>query len=211
MVFTSFPFYSLIDSHYSSELGMKWWRDKGYGVFLLETSDPNFDYQITSIKEFTRPLELGPETHHSKFVSFFCRIKNQCVNFIPAPGRPNDFLWFEIAIRRKMSFHLLQTYLPSIFFLTVTWLCFFIPRRMFEARVGVAMTTLLTQTSLFSSIRLVLKIMNVKDCSKMKTLNFLLLRESTPVVGYVKAIDTWMVTCILFIFFALFAFTTGAW
>lgn len=60
---------------------------------------------------------------------------------ILSTGRTNCYLWFEIAMRRKMSYHLLQTYLPSVFFLIVTWLCFLIPTKLFEARVGVAAHT----------------------------------------------------------------------
>ncbi|XP_021962183.2 gamma-aminobutyric acid receptor subunit rho-2 [Folsomia candida] len=108
------------DSYDSSQLSLRWWRNKAYGVYLHETSDPNFDYQVTNIREFESPTNLGPETRQ---------------------GRTNCYLWFEIAMRRKMSYHLLQTYLPSVFFLIVTWLCFLIPTKLFEARVGVAAHT----------------------------------------------------------------------
>jgi len=44
-------------------------------------------------------------------------------------------------IKRKMSYHIIQTFIPSIFFIIVTWLAYLIPPRMIEARIGVTMTT----------------------------------------------------------------------
>lgn len=64
-----------------------------------------------------------------------------------------DGLKFTILARRKLSFHMVQTYLPSIFFIVITWLCFLVPARMVEARIGISMTTLLTLTSMFASVR----------------------------------------------------------
>jgi len=64
-----------------------------------------------------------------------------------------DGLKFTIMARRKLSFHMVQTYLPSVFLIVITWLCFLIPARMVEARIGISMTTLLTLTAMFSSVR----------------------------------------------------------
>ncbi|CAG7831329.1 unnamed protein product, partial [Allacma fusca] len=86
-------------------------------------------------------------------------------------------LSFKILARRKLSYHLVQTYLASTFYIIITCLCFLLPSRMVEARIGISMTTLLTLTSMFASVR-----------------------ESTPIASYVKAIDIWMVGCIFFVF-----------
>ena len=64
-----------------------------------------------------------------------------------------DYLQFTFRARRKMTYHLVQTYFASVFFVLVTWLCFLIPPDMFEVRVGIAMSTLLTLTAMFASIR----------------------------------------------------------
>lgn len=62
-------------------------------------------------------------------------------------------LQFTLLSRRKMTYHLVQTYFASIFFVIVTWLCFLISPDMFEVRVGIAMSTLLTLTAMFASVR----------------------------------------------------------
>lgn len=59
---------------------------------------------------------------------------------------------------------------------------------MIEARIGITMTTLLTLTAMFASVR-----------------------ESTPIVSYVKAVDIWMVGCIFFVFLVLTQFTVHTW
>lgn len=62
-------------------------------------------------------------------------------------------LKFVVRSRRKLSYHVVQTYVPSVLLALVTWLCFLVPREQSEVRVGVAMTTLLTITAMFSSVR----------------------------------------------------------
>jgi len=59
---------------------------------------------------------------------------------------------------------------------------------MVECRIGIAMTTLLTLTAMFASVR-----------------------ESSPIVSYVKAVDYWMIACIFFVFAVLFEFALLVW
>jgi len=63
-------------------------------------------------------------------------------------------LRFKMSVRRKLSYHVVQTYVPSVLLVLITWLCFILPDSMIEARIGISMTTLLTLTAMFSSIRL---------------------------------------------------------
>merc|ERR1719411_884844 len=85
-----------------------------------------------------------------------------------------------IVLRRKIQYHLLQTYLPSGLFVIVAWLSLFLPPESIPGRVTMAMTTLLTLAAMFGAVR-----------------------QSTPRVSYVSALDIWMCTCIIFVFFAL--------
>lgn len=85
-----------------------------------------------------------------------------------------------LLLRRKISYHLLQTYLPSGLFVIVAWLSLFLPPESIPGRVTMAMTTLLTLAAMFGAVR-----------------------QSTPKVSYVSALDIWMCTCIIFVFFAL--------
>merc|ERR1719445_1381460 len=85
-----------------------------------------------------------------------------------------------LLLRRKISYHLLQTYLPSGLFVIVAWLSLFLPPESIPGRVAMAMTTLLTLASMFGAVR-----------------------QNTPRVSYVSALDIWMCGCIVFVFFTL--------
>jgi len=149
-------------SYFDSDLNLMWVRQ---GVYLQNPTDANFDLAVGNIASL-------------KIVQDFDNFKNES----------HDALKFTISARRKLSYHLVQTYIPSVFFVVITWLCFMIPPRMVEARIAMAMTTLLTMTAMFASVR-----------------------ESTPIVSYVKAIDVWMVACIFFIFLTLLEFAVLVW
>ena len=113
-----------------------------------------------------------------------------------------------IVLKRKINYHLLQTYLPSgtitlnaaslstvlltcsqylinaLFstglFVIVSWLSLFLPPESIPGRTGMAMTTLLTLAAMFGAVR-----------------------QNTPKVSYVSALDVWMCSCIIFVFFIL--------
>ena len=56
-------------------------------------------------------------------------------------------------LRRKLKYHLIQTYMVSTVFLTISWLALFLPPSSIAERLAIAMTILLTLTSMFSSER----------------------------------------------------------
>ncbi|CAG7816068.1 unnamed protein product [Allacma fusca] len=90
---------------------------------------------------------------------------------------------FTVKMRRDMSYHLLQTYLPSSMFILVTFMSFIMPQD--NGGVTITMTALLTMTAMFAAVR-----------------------QNTPVVCYAKAIDIWMVVCMFFAFLVLVIQTT---
>ena len=58
-----------------------------------------------------------------------------------------------VLLRRKISYHLLQTYLPSGLFVIVAWLSLFLPPESIPGRITMAMTTLLTLAAMFGAVR----------------------------------------------------------
>ncbi|OXA57881.1 glutamate-gated chloride channel alpha [Folsomia candida] len=147
------------------------WDLEGRGVFLNDPSNPNFDLQVESYE---------PNKHLKKLF-----IEESFDNF-----RRGHYsaLSFTIKARRRLSYHLMQTYLLSVLLIAITLLCFLLPASMVEARIGVCMTTLLTLTAMFAAVR-----------------------EQSPQVSYNMAIDSWMVFCILIVFIALLLFSTIFW
>eukprot|EP00095_Tigriopus_kingsejongensis_P009947 maker-scaffold981_size73921-snap-gene-0.17 protein:Tk09947 transcript:maker-scaffold981_size73921-snap-gene-0.17-mRNA-1 annotation:"glycine receptor subunit alpha-4-like isoform x8" len=88
-----------------------------------------------------------------------------------------------VLLTRKMSFHLMQTYVPSFIFVTLAWLTVFIPPDQVPGRVTMTMTTLLTLTAMFAAVR-----------------------SNVPRVSYVSYLDIWMFVCIVFVFSAIIHF-----
>ena len=62
-----------------------------------------------------------------------------------------------VLLRRKISYHLLQTYLPSGLFVIVAWLSLFLPPESIPGRITMAMTTLLTLAAMFGAVRSVVR------------------------------------------------------
>lgn len=93
-------------------------------------------------------------------------------------------LILKLELRRKLMYHLIQTYLTSSVYLAISWLALFLPPKCIAERLAIAMTILLTLTSMFSSER-----------------------RSVPRVSYVTCLDIWMVSCILFVFIELIEFS----
>ena len=56
-------------------------------------------------------------------------------------------------LKRKLSYHVVQTYIPSIIYLTVSWLALFVPPQSIAERLAMAMTIMLTLTAMFASER----------------------------------------------------------
>ncbi|CAL4087467.1 unnamed protein product, partial [Meganyctiphanes norvegica] len=91
-------------------------------------------------------------------------------------------------LRRQNGYHVLQTYVPTILIVTISWVSFWLDPNAVPGRVTLGVTTLLTLTTLASGIRATL-----------------------PPVSYVKAIDVWIGVCMIMVFGALLEFTMVNW
>jgi len=140
--------------HTTSHMEVKWKRgfDKSDVTENNSISLAQFDYMVRFQEEYIEEIAAGE-----------------------FPG-----VIMTIVLRRKIQYHLLQTYLPSGLFVIVAWLSLFLPPESIPGRVAMAMTTLLTLASMFGAVR-----------------------QNTPRVSYVSALDIWMCICIVFVFFTL--------
>ncbi|XP_071524123.1 glycine receptor subunit alpha-2-like [Panulirus ornatus] len=91
-------------------------------------------------------------------------------------------------LRRQNGYHVLQTYIPTILIVTISWVSFWLDPNAVPGRVSLGVTTLLTLTTLASGIR-----------------------AQLPPVSYVKAIDVWIGMCMIMVFGALLEFTFVNW
>ncbi|KAK2164275.1 hypothetical protein NP493_1423g01058 [Ridgeia piscesae] len=86
-------------------------------------------------------------------------------------------------MRREFGFYALQTYIPSVLIVSLSWLSFWIDKDAVPGRVTLGVTTVLTMTTQLSSS----KSSNVK-------------------VSYPKAVDYWYSMCMLLVYGALVEF-----
>jgi hypothetical protein len=89
----------------------------------------------------------------------------------------------DLVMTRKVGFYFLQVFVPSILLVVLSWVSFWVDPNAVPARVSLGVTCVLTMTTQSSGIR-----------------------QSLPPVSYVKAIDIWMLVCLLFVFAALLEF-----
>jgi len=92
-------------------------------------------------------------------------------------------LIMKLHLTRQLTYHVVQTYIPSTVFVIVAWLSLFVPAESVPGRVGMGMTTLLTLTAMFSSVR-----------------------QNVPRVSYVSLLDIWMLSCMIFVFSCILEF-----
>ncbi|KFM66670.1 Glycine receptor subunit alpha-2, partial [Stegodyphus mimosarum] len=90
----------------------------------------------------------------------------------------------EFYLRRSVGYHLVQSYLPTILIVVISWVSFWLDVNAIPARITLGVTTLLTISSKGAGIQ-----------------------SNLPPVSYVKAMDVWMGACTTFVFAALLEFT----
>ena len=86
----------------------------------------------------------------------------------------------EFVLRRDLGYFLIQVYVPSILIVILSWVSFWINIDASPARVSLGLLTVLTTTTMSGGAR-----------------------ESLPRVSYIKAIDVWMIMCLVFVFASL--------
>ena len=91
-------------------------------------------------------------------------------------------------MKRRIGYFLIDTYVPSTIIVIISWISFWINPDTAPARVALGITTVLTMTTLISSAR-----------------------ASLPKVSYVKAIDWYLLMCLIFVFGSILEYTFVAY
>lgn len=86
-------------------------------------------------------------------------------------------------LQRQIGYYILQQFIPTVLIVALSWVGFWIDERSVPARVSLGITTVLSITTLMFGIQ-----------------------SSLPRVGYVKAIDVFILGSFLFVFAALLEF-----
>ncbi|XP_064637213.1 glycine receptor subunit alpha-1-like isoform X2 [Lineus longissimus] len=96
-------------------------------------------------------------------------------------------LEFIFHLRRDFGYYLIQTYIPSMLVVLLSWLNFWLDIQATPARISVGCLTVLTLATQSSGVN-----------------------AQLPRVSYIKAIDVWMSTCMVFVFGALLEFAVAS-
>ncbi|XP_006813348.1 gamma-aminobutyric acid receptor subunit beta-3-like [Saccoglossus kowalevskii] len=103
-------------------------------------------------------------------------------------------LSLEFRLRRSVGFFILQTYLPCILIVMLSWVSFWINHEATSARVALVAANKQVETA-----RTTIGITTVLTMTTISTS----VRASLPRISYIKAIDIYLVTSFAFVFAAL--------
>ncbi|XP_042239119.1 glycine receptor subunit alpha-2-like [Homarus americanus] len=132
-----------------------------------------------------RPIDLPDELEIAQFDLMATNTEDDTQVFVTGNF---SALRVNFKLRRQNGYHVLQTYVPTILIVSISWVSFWLDPNAVPGRVSLGVTTLLTLTTLASGIR-----------------------AQLPPVSYVKAIDVWIGMCMIMVFGALLEFTFVNW
>ena len=101
------------------------------------------------------------------------------------PGNHSGLV-VEFTLARNIGYYLVQMYIPSVLVVMLSWISFWLNVNAVPGRISLGVLTVLTMTTQSSGVN-----------------------ASLPHVSYTKAIDIWMSTCLMFVFFALIEFAVA--
>ncbi|KAH3831314.1 glycine receptor subunit alpha-2-like [Dreissena polymorpha] len=137
--------------------------------------------------EGANPLKLNYVEMPQFDASIDAELLKDCKNYGEST-RPVDYdfacIKGFINLRRKVGYYIVQVFVPSILIVVLSWVSFWVDHDAVPARISLGVLTVLTMTTQSSGAR-----------------------QSLPQVSYVKAIDVWMSTCLMFVFAALIEYS----
>ena len=124
----------------------------------------------------------------------------------------------KLKLKRRLSYHLLRTYLPSIFFVTIAWCSMFVPLNHVPGNlkletikrfsfINISYFKLLKPISSSYTISFPGRVMMGMTTLLTLSSSFASLATVTPPISYTTRLDIWMVTCIVFVFLTMAEFT----
>ena len=106
------------------------------------------------------------------------------MNIFPLLSGSFACIYSNIHFKRRFEYHLIQTYVPSTLIVMLSWVSFWIDTDAVPARISLGLLSVLTITTMASGTA-----------------------ARLPKVSYIKALDAWMVACLIFVFGALIEYS----
>ncbi|KAK2177923.1 hypothetical protein NP493_571g02011 [Ridgeia piscesae] len=137
--------------------------------------------EVTLRWHWPEPIEMSKDIKLSEFV--LSDVKNDNCSAIYSTGN-YSCIYAKFLLNRQFHYYLVQTYVPTILIVILSWVSFWIDETAVPARITLGILTVLTMTSQSTIIN-----------------------QRLPRVSYIKAIDVWMSTCLMFVFGSLVEFS----
>ncbi|XP_055334260.1 gamma-aminobutyric acid receptor subunit alpha-5-like isoform X2 [Paramacrobiotus metropolitanus] len=173
---------------YSARITAKVACDMKFHSFPMDTQEcylhlASYAYTVEVLQMFwlkERPVSYKKDMdlnqfHLTNVTTIHCRD--------PFPDGEYPCLKIFFKFERRVAHHLIQTFLPTVLIVTISWVSFYIQAEAVPARISLGITTLLTMITLNSGTK-----------------------QGLPPVSYVKAIDVWMGVCTFFVFSAIWEY-----
>ncbi|XP_055532254.1 glycine receptor subunit alpha-2-like isoform X1 [Wyeomyia smithii] len=115
-------------------------------------------------------------------VSFYTEQEPQTIHYGDAHPFPDNHssARLEITLSREVKSYLLENYLPSTLFVSMSWGSFVVVPEIVPGRMVLLVTTLLSLITMFDTVR-----------------------NNSPDALELKCLEVWLISCTLFVFFAL--------
>ncbi|KAI0238404.1 Glutamate-gated chloride channel [Lamellibrachia satsuma] len=128
------------------------------------------------------PIEKVDSGTLSEFTFVEYKVGN-CTRLYSVEGQ-YTCVFGQLMLDRQFNYYVVQTYVPTVLIVILSWVSFWIDETAVPARVTLGILTVLTMTSQSTVIN-----------------------QRLPRVSYIKAIDVWMSSCLMFVFGALIEFS----
>ncbi|XP_058829514.1 glycine receptor subunit alpha-2-like isoform X1 [Topomyia yanbarensis] len=113
-------------------------------------------------------------------VSFYTEQAPQTIHYADALPDNHSSARLEITLSREVKSYLLENYLPSTLFVSMSWGSFVVVPEIVPGRMVLLVTTLLSLITMFDTVR-----------------------NNSPDALELKCLEVWLISCTLFVFFAL--------
>uniref|UniRef100_A0A1B0EYE8 Neurotransmitter-gated ion-channel transmembrane domain-containing protein n=1 Tax=Phlebotomus papatasi TaxID=29031 RepID=A0A1B0EYE8_PHLPP len=143
-------------------------------TFFMAVSRERHDFPVEKGQSIDLPHDFGDG---------FFRLPRYVVSFLTDP-EPKIINYgdarLEITLSREVKSYLLENYLPSTLFVSMSWGSFVVVPEIVPGRMVLLVTTLLSLVTMFDTVR-----------------------NNSPDALELKCIEVWLISCTLFVFLAL--------
>uniref|UniRef100_A0A5K3F8G5 Ig-like domain-containing protein n=1 Tax=Mesocestoides corti TaxID=53468 RepID=A0A5K3F8G5_MESCO len=180
------------DIYYSQKITMKLACEMHLRNFPMDQQDCDMDigsygYTIDQLKfiwDGDNALKFADDMQISEFNTPSETFTEDCTEPQTTSTGTYTCLLGRFQLKRQIGSYLVGTYIPAFLIVIVSWLTFWVSTDAIPARVTLGLLTLISLLTNIAS-----------------------LNNTLPRVSYIKAIDIWLVACLLFVIAAMLEFT----